>query len=67
MYFNKKCIQFCFPGSLQIKNSDEKDHGKYECVAENSIGTDYSTSAILYVKGKDSFTNRLPQVPLFPA
>ncbi|XP_045464788.1 tyrosine-protein phosphatase Lar isoform X5 [Harmonia axyridis] len=38
------------PGTLQIKNSNETDHGKYECVAENSIGTDYSTSAILYVK-----------------
>ncbi|CAG9761325.1 unnamed protein product [Ceutorhynchus assimilis] len=38
------------PGSLQIKSSEEKDHGKYECVAENSIGTDYSKFAILYVK-----------------
>ncbi|XP_060521097.1 tyrosine-protein phosphatase Lar isoform X3 [Cylas formicarius] len=37
-------------GSLQIRNSEEKDHGKYECVAENSIGTDYSKSALLYVK-----------------
>ncbi|XP_030758826.1 tyrosine-protein phosphatase Lar isoform X3 [Sitophilus oryzae] len=38
------------PGSLQIRNSEEKDHGKYECVAENSIGTDYSKFATLYVK-----------------
>ncbi|XP_050307967.1 tyrosine-protein phosphatase Lar isoform X3 [Anthonomus grandis grandis] len=38
------------PGALQIKNSEEKDHGKYECVAENSIGTDYSKFALLYVK-----------------
>ncbi|KAK5642104.1 hypothetical protein RI129_008271 [Pyrocoelia pectoralis] len=38
------------PGALQIKNSEEKDQGKYECVAENSIGTEYSKSAVLYVK-----------------
>nr|XP_022917798.1 tyrosine-protein phosphatase Lar isoform X3 [Onthophagus taurus] len=38
------------PGSLQIKSSDEKDQGKYECVAENSIGTEYSKSSQLYVK-----------------
>ncbi|XP_049819624.1 tyrosine-protein phosphatase Lar isoform X2 [Aethina tumida] len=38
------------PGSLQIRSSEEKDHGKYECVAENSIGTDYSKHALLYVK-----------------
>ncbi|XP_063915399.1 tyrosine-protein phosphatase Lar isoform X7 [Zophobas morio] len=38
------------PGALQIRDSEEKDHGKYECVAENAIGTDYSKSALLYVK-----------------
>ncbi|XP_066151280.1 tyrosine-protein phosphatase Lar isoform X3 [Euwallacea fornicatus] len=37
-------------GALQIKSSEEKDQGKYECVAENSIGTDYSKYALLYVK-----------------
>lgn len=42
---------FIFTGSLQIKSSEEKDHGRYECVAENSIGTDYSKHALLYVKG----------------
>lgn len=41
-----------FSGALQIKDSEEKDHGKYECVAENPIGTDYSKSALLYVKGE---------------
>ncbi|VEN43933.1 unnamed protein product [Callosobruchus maculatus] len=38
------------PGTLQIVSSEEKDHGKYECVAENSIGTDYSKHSLLYVK-----------------
>ncbi|XP_017782566.1 PREDICTED: tyrosine-protein phosphatase Lar isoform X5 [Nicrophorus vespilloides] len=38
------------PGALQITNSEENDQGKYECVAENSIGTEYSKSAQLYVK-----------------
>ncbi|XP_074033779.1 tyrosine-protein phosphatase Lar isoform X2 [Leptinotarsa decemlineata] len=38
------------PGDLQILSSEEKDHGKYECVAENSIGTDYSKHSLLYVK-----------------
>lgn len=38
-------------GTLQIRDSDEKDQGKYECMAENAIGTDYSKSAQLYVKG----------------
>ncbi|XP_025828813.1 tyrosine-protein phosphatase Lar isoform X1 [Agrilus planipennis] len=38
------------PGALQIKNSEEKDQGKYECVAENSVGSEYSKPASLYVK-----------------
>ncbi|XP_044270221.1 tyrosine-protein phosphatase Lar isoform X7 [Tribolium madens] len=38
------------PGTLQIRDSEEKDQGKYECMAENAIGTDYSKSAQLYVK-----------------
>lgn len=40
-----------FVGALEIRNSEEKDQGKYECVAENSIGTEYSKPAQLYVKG----------------
>ncbi len=42
-------------GSLQIKESQETDQGKYECVAENTVGTEYSYSAQLYVRG--TFTN----------
>jgi len=38
-------------GSLQIKESQETDQGKYECVAENTVGTEYSYSAQLYVRG----------------
>ncbi|XP_059098877.1 tyrosine-protein phosphatase Lar-like isoform X3 [Tigriopus californicus] len=37
-------------GSLQIKDSQETDQGKYECVAENAVGTEYSYSAQLYVR-----------------
>uniref|UniRef100_A0A6P4FWV8 protein-tyrosine-phosphatase n=1 Tax=Drosophila rhopaloa TaxID=1041015 RepID=A0A6P4FWV8_DRORH len=35
---------------LQIENSREEDQGKYECVAENSIGTEHSKATNLYVK-----------------
>jgi len=38
-------------GSLQIKHSLESDEGKYECVAENSVGVAYSYGANLYVRG----------------
>ncbi|XP_060802396.1 tyrosine-protein phosphatase Lar isoform X2 [Amyelois transitella] len=37
-------------GTLQIVKSEEDDQGKYECVAENSIGTDFSKPTSLYVK-----------------
>ncbi|XP_076625271.1 tyrosine-protein phosphatase Lar isoform X9 [Colletes latitarsis] len=37
-------------GELQITESEEMDQGKYECVANNSVGTEYSKSAMLYVK-----------------
>ncbi|XP_017884553.1 tyrosine-protein phosphatase Lar isoform X9 [Ceratina calcarata] len=37
-------------GALQIMKSDVNDQGTYECVANNSVGTEYSKSAILYVK-----------------
>jgi hypothetical protein len=39
-------------GALQISGSEEEDQGKYECVAENVVGTEYSHSTMLYVKGK---------------
>ncbi|XP_075224407.1 tyrosine-protein phosphatase Lar isoform X3 [Lycorma delicatula] len=38
------------PGALQIMNSVEEDQGKYECVAENQVGTEYSHATTLYVK-----------------
>ncbi|CAK9817641.1 Tyrosine-protein phosphatase Lar [Anthophora quadrimaculata] len=37
-------------GALQITASDVNDQGKYECVANNSVGTEYSKSAMFYVK-----------------
>ncbi|XP_058805805.1 tyrosine-protein phosphatase Lar isoform X2 [Phymastichus coffea] len=37
-------------GSLQISESEPSDQGKYECVASNSVGTEYSKSTMLYVK-----------------
>lgn len=42
------CI--CVSGALQITESDVSDQGKYECVANNSVGTEYSKSITLYVK-----------------
>ncbi|XP_065084231.1 tyrosine-protein phosphatase Lar isoform X2 [Ochlerotatus camptorhynchus] len=37
-------------GSLQIDNSEEGDMGRYECVAENSVGTEHTKQTNLYVK-----------------
>jgi receptor-type tyrosine-protein phosphatase F len=37
-------------GSLQITQSEETDQGKYECVAENTVGTEHSKPINLYVK-----------------
>ena len=45
-------ITFFILGSLSIKDSQETDQGDYECVAENSKGTEYSYEAKLYVRGK---------------
>ena len=39
-------------GQLQIAESEESDQGKYECVAKNEVGSQYSYSAQLYVRGK---------------
>lgn len=44
-------LSFYFTGALQITSCDVNDQGKYECVANNSVGTEYSKSAMLYVKG----------------
>ncbi|KAF6202866.1 hypothetical protein GE061_003271 [Apolygus lucorum] len=38
------------PGALQITNTVEDDLGRYECVAENEVGTESSQSTMLYVK-----------------
>jgi len=46
------CVCLLCVGSLQIKHSLETDEGKYECVAENSVGVAYSYGANLYVRGK---------------
>ncbi|XP_047535128.1 tyrosine-protein phosphatase Lar isoform X5 [Vanessa atalanta] len=37
-------------GTLQIVKSEEEDQGKFECVAENAIGTEFSKPTSLYVK-----------------
>merc|ERR1711934_5375 len=37
-------------GSLRIEATEETDQGKYECVATNSVGTEYSSSARLFVR-----------------
>jgi len=39
-------------GSLRIEAAEETDQGKYECVATNTVGTEYSYSAQLYVRGR---------------
>lgn len=39
-------------GSLHILNSEEYDQGKYECVAENNLGSDHSATINLYVRSK---------------
>ena len=39
-------------GSLQITNSEEEDQGKYECVAENSLGIEISNVSTLHVRGE---------------
>lgn len=50
-YSLKLYICIYLSGALQITESDVGDQGKYECVANNSVGTEYSKSTTLYVKG----------------
>lgn len=40
-----------------IKESDPSDQAKYECVASNSVGTEYAKSIMLYVKSKYYFAS----------
>lgn len=42
----------CVSGALQISDSQETDQGKYECVAENSVGTQHATAIMLWVRGE---------------
>lgn len=37
-------------GNLQITDSVREDQGKFECVAENSVGTEHSKPINLYIK-----------------
>ncbi|XP_050531444.1 tyrosine-protein phosphatase Lar isoform X2 [Daktulosphaira vitifoliae] len=39
-----------FPGALQISDSQETDQGKYECVAENAVGTQHAPAVALWVR-----------------
>lgn len=39
-------------GALQISDSQETDQGNYECVAENSVGTQHAPAIMLYVRGR---------------
>lgn len=48
-FFSCCCFNI-ISGGLQIENSREEDQGKYECVAENSVGTEHSKATNLYVK-----------------
>lgn len=47
-------IYYSSAGALQIINSMESDQGKYECIAENSVGSEYSEPVTLYVKGRST-------------
>lgn len=48
--FVENLYAFYVSGALQITESDVTDQGKYECVANNTVGTEYSKSITLYVK-----------------
>lgn len=45
-------LSVCCAGALQISDSQETDQGKYECVAENSVGTQHATAIMLWVRGE---------------
>ena len=53
--FQNFFLKFKFSGQLQIKDAQESDQGKYECVAANDVGSQYSYSAQLYVRGKNFY------------
>ncbi|XP_028966965.1 tyrosine-protein phosphatase Lar [Galendromus occidentalis] len=47
---NNPRFQLVNGGALQISHAQEEDQGNYECVAENTVGTQISPMATLYVK-----------------
>ena len=53
-----KIAVYVVKGSLQIRHSLESDEGKYECVAENTVGVAYSYGANLYLRGKSEILTR---------
>jgi len=50
------CV-LCYSGSLQITGAEQSDEGKYECVAQNSVGVVYSYPANLAVHGTSIFSS----------
>lgn len=58
-------FDFSMSGSLQIERAQETDEGRYECVAENSIGVTYSYSANVYVRGETPVSPKI--IHIFPA
>jgi len=56
MLLTMRSVSAAAAGSLQIRRSQESDEGKYECLAENSVGVAYSYGANLYVRGTTTTT-----------
>ena len=46
-------------GSLNVSSAKESDMGRYECVAENAVGSQFSAPIQLYVKGKAVRTQKI--------
>nr|XP_055073733.1 receptor-type tyrosine-protein phosphatase S-like isoform X2 [Misgurnus anguillicaudatus] len=53
-------------GALQIKNAEETDQGKYECVASNVEGVQYSKASNLYVAPLTFARNVPPRFSILP-
>ncbi len=51
-----------FTATLLIRDADEPDSGTYECIAENSVGSETSNRSELVVRGKknSSFEENSP-------
>lgn len=48
--YSRIIIFVSFSGNLHIESSLSEDQGKYECVAENTVGTEHSKATAFYVK-----------------